>query len=128
MSEVTQLDRIEAMLKRLIAQTAAKRPGEDEKVFKDPKKWDGASYIGSQMSECPADYLRAYAKYKGACAYMCRKEADPSKLQYAERDERTAKLAIEWATWRESLSEEPQAPAAKTEDFGSAADGGDIPF
>ena len=129
MSEVTQLDRIEAMLKRLLMQTAPKRPGDDEKIFRDPKEkyWQGASFVGSKMSECPADYLRAYAKYKSACAYMGRKESDPSKLQYAERDEKTAAAALAWADWRDALGgDDSPTPAPAQEDFGTAADGGDL--
>lgn len=116
MSEVTQLDRIEAMLKRLIAQTGPKRPGDDEQIFKDPKEkyWQGESYAGCKLSEAPADYLRAYAKYKSACAFMGRKEGDPEKLKYVERDEATAKLASRWAEYREaSGTEEKATPAPK---------------
>ncbi len=98
---MTQLDRIEAMLKRIIAQTAPAKPMQDEKVFKDPKDkyWQGPSYIGRKLSECPSDYLEAYAKYKGACAWANRKEGDPAKAQYADKDDASAKLANEWASY-----------------------------
>jgi hypothetical protein len=114
------LMRLEMKIDRLLAQTGPKRPAEDEKVFKDPKEkyWDGDSYAGSRFSECPADYLRAMAKYKAACAWANRKEGDPSKAQYAERDDATAKLAREWADYQEATGavtysrSEPSAPSA----------------
>jgi hypothetical protein len=102
-----RLDEIHAMLKSLLRQTGPKRPMQDEKIFKDasPKYWTGEMMTGRQMSECPADYLYAFAKYKGACAFMARKENDPEKVKYADRDERSAKLAHEWATYREAVGE-----------------------
>lgn len=137
MSEATQLDRIEALLKRLIVQTGPKRPADDEKIFRDPKEkyWQGESYEGCKLSEAPADYLRALAKYKGACAWANRKEGDPAKAKYADKDEATAKLATAWAEYREASGTDVPAPAGKparkepADDFGPPpGDDGDIPF
>ncbi len=121
------LNTVNAKLDRLLAMNGPRRPSDDEKIFKDPKEkyWNGPSYIGSKLSEAPADYLRAYAKYKSACAYMGRKENDPSKLQYAERDEKTVKLAHAWADYRDASGDVP-APAA--ESVASASDDSDLPF
>lgn len=130
--------RLEKKIDKLIAQTAPKRPGDDEQVFKDPKEkyWQGESFAGCKLSECPAEYLRAYAKYKGACAFMGRKEGDPAKLQYAERDEKTAALARSWAEFREASGTEAKAPDTPKgkpvdkggEDFGGPPDDDSIPF
>ncbi len=136
MNPPTQLDRIEALMRQLIAQTAPKMPGEDEKVFRDPpaKYWEGESYAGNKMSECPADYLRALAKYKSACAFMNRKEADPAKAQYADRDDKTAATAKEWAAYQEASGGEVHTPVPKPAPKKTAppvsndADGDDVPF
>jgi hypothetical protein len=133
MSEPTQLDRIESMIRRILVQTAPRTPSSDEKIFKDPKStyWQGESYIGSKLSECPSDYLRAYAKYKAACAWACRKEGDRDKLQYAERDEATAKLATAWAEYRDATetgeSPPPRSESGSTES-GPIGEDGEIPF
>jgi hypothetical protein len=112
-TEPSQLDRIEAMLKRLLIQTGPRQPAEDEKVFKDlsAKYWNGDSFKGCRLSECSAAFLRAYARYKSACAYMGRKENKPEKLQYVERDEKSAKLAAEWAAYREASGDAEPAPS-----------------
>lgn len=133
-SLIAALDRIEKKVDRIVKQTAARKPGDDERVYKDPKEkyWQGESFIGGNLSEAPADYLRAYAKYKSACAYANRKEGDPAKAQYAEKDDRSAKLASEWAAYREADGEAPAAqpkPAAKGTQESFDDDGSDqIPF
>ncbi len=130
-------DLINAKLDRLLAQTGPKRPAGDEQIFKDPKEkyWDGESYAGGKLSEAPADYLYAYAKYKSACAWANRKEGDPKKAQYAEKDDTTAKLAIAWAEYRESTGATvTKAPAPKKQqtesgdDFGPPPDEDSVPF
>lgn len=130
--EPTQLDRIESMLHRLLVQTAPKAPGEDESVYRDPKEkyWTGESYVGSKMSECPPDYLRALAKYKSACAWANRKEGDPNKAQYAEKDDRTAALARMWADYQDAIGESPQRSrqAASQQESNAPAGEDDIPF
>lgn len=135
-----RLDRMESMLKRLIARTAPKQPTEDEKVFRDPKEkyWTGRSYVGASLGECPADYLRAYAKYRAACAWANRKEGDQAKAKYADKDDATARVATAWAEYREATATgdrpEPkqQRGAMPSMDEGAAdkaaADDGDIPF
>lgn len=132
---IASLARLEKKVDKLIAQTAPRKPGDDEQVYKDPKEkyWTGESYAGCKLSECPADYLRAYAKYKNACAWANRKEGDPEKAKYADKDERSAKLASAWAQYREATSTEPEAtpmpqggPSQQTFDQSDASD--DIPF
>lgn len=126
-----KIDELHAMLKALLRQTGPKRPMGDEKIFKDPsaKHWNGDLYAGRQMSEAPPDYLRAFAKYKGACAYMARKENDPTKTQYADRDEKSAKLAEEWVAFKEATEDAPkQAPRASAPQYTSDDDGGELPF
>lgn len=125
----TQLDRIEALMRKLIAQTAPKIPSGDEKVFKDPseKYWAGESFKGCKLSECSAAFLRAYAKYKSACAFMGRKDNEPEKLKYVERDEVTAKLAIAWAEYREASGEQ-EAASEPGVVSSTAEDSADVPF
>jgi hypothetical protein len=104
-----QANRIEAKLDRLLAMNGPKQPHDDEKIFKDPsaKYWPGRSYKDAKLSVCPADFLRAYAKYKDACAFMARKEADPEKAKYADRDAKSAALARAWADFREASGDSP---------------------
>lgn len=123
MSELSQLDRIEALLvsidKRMAsgaAQAAAKQSSGgavatdsdldsqwgDEPIKKMPtaKYWQGDDFTGSTMSECPADFLDAFAKYKEACAYMGDKSAaagDEKKAKYAGYDRKSAARARGWA-------------------------------
>lgn len=71
----------------------------DEEIRRDPssKYWDGGSYISRRMSECPADYLDAYAKYKNACAFMNEKEGKEDKAKYVGYDRKSAARARGWA-------------------------------
>jgi hypothetical protein len=72
----------------------------DPEIRKDPteKYWTGASYAGCRLSQCPADYLDAFAKYKDACAYAGEKEGSEKKKKYADYDRRDAARARGWAT------------------------------
>lgn len=71
----------------------------NQPVRKDPneKNWKGKSCIGLRLSECPADYLDAFAKYKDSCAYMNEKSGDPAKAKYIAYDRRDAARARGWA-------------------------------
>lgn len=94
----------------------------DPDIRKDPtaKYWSGTSYQGKKMSECPADYLEALAKYKDACAVMSAKEGTPDKLKYAGYDRRDAKRARAWAERKRKSGADP---------FGQRPEGDpDIPF
>lgn len=100
----------------------------DPDIRKDPsvKYWSGESYQGKKMSQCPPDYLEAFAKYKDACAHMNEREGDPAKAKYVGYDRRDAKRARAWA---ERLRKQP----AKATGFASAAvaydeNGDEIPF
>lgn len=75
----------------------------DEQIRKmpSPKYWNGADYTNENMSSLPSDFLRAYAKYKSACAYMTRKNGDPEKLKYADYDDKSARRALGWAARNE---------------------------
>jgi hypothetical protein len=114
--KLTQFEKLLAeqnlKIDRMLRFLAPKQPHEDEKIFKDPtpKYWNGESYKGAKLSETPSDYLRALANYKSACAFMARKEGKPDKIQYAERDEKLAALARQWAEYREASGESPAAP------------------
>ena len=128
------LARVEKKVDQLIQQTAPPTPADDEPIGRDPseKYWTGASCKGLRMSECPPDYLRAYSKYRYACVFMARKENNPEKMKYVDRDEKSAKLAKEWAEYREALgygnapstsSEPPSQTVSET-----LGEGSDIPF
>jgi hypothetical protein len=118
------LARIEAKLDRLLAQTGPRRPADDEKIHKDPKNtdkttyWDGESFAGCKMSECPPEYLRALAKYKGACVWAAneafKKKGDDKELRYVDSNKATAKLALAWAEYREAGGTEVSAPPVPT--------------
>jgi hypothetical protein len=135
--------RLESKVDRLLAMCGPKRPSEDGQIYKDPKEkyWTGESYAGCKFSECPPDYLRAFAKYKGACVWAAKmaheKSGDADELKYVGKNEGEAKLALAWAEFREaSGSEATPAPAPKgkparnepEDDFGPPPDGEEIPF
>lgn len=67
------------------------------------KYWTGESFVGKRLSLCTPEFLVAYAKYKGVCAFMSRKEyaKDPvknaAKAKYAEYDEKDSARALSWA-------------------------------
>jgi hypothetical protein len=134
-----RLDRIEAKLdvlsKAKAASPASKTEGDiasdadldgkygNEEIRRDPssKYWDGASYAGQRMSECPADYLDAYAKYKDACAYMNQKEGKEEKAKYVGYDRKSAARARGWAQ-RIRGGYKPPAPVL------APIDDSDVPF
>lgn len=132
---VARLSAIEGKINRLLAQSGPKRPSDDEKVYRDPKEkyWAGDSYAGARMSECPPDYLRALAKYKSACAWANRKEGDPAKAKYADKDEATSKLALAWAEYHEASGTVTHSPAPSSrpasDDFGDTeSNDSSVPF
>lgn len=87
----------------------------DEEIRRDPssKYWEGESYISRRMSECPADYLDAYAKYKNACAFMNEKEGKEDKAKYVGYDRKSAARARGWA---QRLRSGYKAPEKSTTD------------
>lgn len=84
----------------------------NEPIRRDPssKYWPGPSHVGDRMSDCPAEYLDALAKYKDACAHMNEKSGDASKAKYIEYDRRDAARARGWAA-RIRSGKVVQAPA-----------------
>lgn len=125
-----RLAALEAKIDRLLALCLPAPPSEDEKIFKDPpaKYWAGNAYAGSRMSECSAEYLTALAKYKRACVWANKKENDPAKAKYAERDEATAVLALTWADYQRKTGKKDDAlTKSGGEDF-EPGDNTEIPF
>jgi hypothetical protein len=115
----------------------------DPQIRKDPtaRYWTGRSYVGKTLSQCPADYLRAFARYKQSCAFMNDKAGDPQKAKYAGYDRKDASRAVGWALRIESgrTAAPPPSPTSQTggssgdyaSDFGGdsyADDTSDIPF
>lgn len=133
---------MEAKLDRLIAQTGPKRPRDDGKVFKDLKEkyWTGDSYAGCAFSECPADFLRAFAKYKHACVWAAneahKKSGNADELKHVDKNNAQAALALEWAEYHEASGTTASAPlppkgkaTAPEDDFRPPPDDqGEIPF
>jgi hypothetical protein len=66
----------------------------DPVIRRDPKRWQGPSYVGKHYSECPADYLLTLADFKEWSAANPRPDADP---KYADYDRRDAARARGWA-------------------------------
>lgn len=115
----------------------------DPEIKKDPpvKYWSGADCKGMRMSDCPPEYLDAFAKWKDACAYMADKNAASltgeeaeKKRRYAGYDRRDAARARGHAKRiRErgapTRAKPAAAPAQSPEyaDFGGSPDD-EIPF
>lgn len=95
----------------------------DPAIRRDPpeKYWRGDRYVGCHLSECPADYLEAWAKYKLACAFVADK--DPAKAKYANYDRKDAARALGWARRIKAGQHTPKARPAS--DFG-ASEGSDF--
>lgn len=71
----------------------------DPQIQRDPseKYWKGESWVNMQMSQCPADYLDAFAQYKEACAWMNEQKGDHAKAKYVAYDRKDAARARGWA-------------------------------
>lgn len=71
----------------------------DPSVKKDPTDqfWRGASFVNKRLSECPAEYLDAFAKYKDLCAKLKEKDGSEAKKKYAAYDRADAARARGWA-------------------------------
>jgi hypothetical protein len=72
----------------------------NEVIRKSPsaRYWAGDDHTGARMSECSAEFLEAYARYKDACAFMAAKEAKtkPEKEKYVGYDKKSAARARGW--------------------------------
>lgn len=112
-----QLNRIEAKIDRLLGQqSAAAAPGiapdsdldsqwGDEEVKKNPKRWQGESFAGRRMSECPPEFLDCLAEHFD---YKAAREADDAasltdadeaakKKKYSGYSRKSAARARGWA-------------------------------
>lgn len=71
----------------------------DPPVKKDPTDqfWRGVSFVNKRLSECPAEYLDAFAKYKELCAKLKEKDGTEAKKKYAAYDRADAARARGWA-------------------------------
>lgn len=89
----------------------------NEAIRKDPtpRFWKGESYVGARLSECPVDYLDAFAEYKDVCALMTEKNHadDPQKMKYVTYNRKDAMLARGWAARlrAQGVGTKKQAPA-----------------
>lgn len=94
----------------------------NEEIRRDPsaKYWSGESYTGQRMSDCSAEYLDAFAKYKDACAYMNQKEGKEEKAKYVGYDRKSAARARGWAQRIRGGYKAPERAAPPQDD--------DVPF
>ena len=123
---LTVLRRIEQKLDRAIAGGGGDGPEVaadadldsqwgDEEVKKSPPRWRGDDYAGKRMSECPPDFLDAFAEFKDYCADRDeRKVGDEKAQKYAGYNRRSAARARGWAKrlragWRRPGTAEPDA-------------------
>lgn len=100
----------------------------NEDIRRDPsaKYWSGDSSVGKKMSECDANYLDAYAKYKDACAYANEKEGNAEKAKYIGYDRKSARRARGWA--KRVRDGHPSAKANSDDLFSESPSSDDIPF
>lgn len=114
---IAMLARIEAKLDRILTAPSGARPHNDPAVRKDPKGWDGPSFAGRAMSECPPDYLE---KLAGLFDWMA--DRDDEAGAKGETNERgyaksgkwkraDAQLAREWAAYARAKKAAPAAAA-----------------
>jgi hypothetical protein len=124
------LKSIDASLKELLALSKSKKRAEtatvgfapdsdldsahgNEQIRFDPRDWNGPSFKGKRMSECPAAYLDLLAD---AYAYFAKKndesyaKADNGELK-SKYDRRSEARARGWAA-RVRAGVKPEAPAA----------------
>lgn len=74
-------------------------PYGNPEIRKDPPRWSGKSYVGSRMSDCPADYLENLAGFKD---WQARKQEEANEVDAKGRprsdwSRKDAKLARGWA-------------------------------
>lgn len=94
------------------------------------KYWGGQSFKGKRLSQCPPEFLEAYAKYKAVCAKMKRKDieknpSDPknaANAKYAEYDEKDRQRAIGWRRRLLAGWTPPPAPQASENPFDRASE------
>lgn len=111
---IAMLARIEGKLDRLLSAPTGARPHNDPAVRKDPKGWDGPSFEGRAMSECPPDYLE---KLAGLFDWMAAKDDEagakgetnakgyPKSGKWKRED---AQLCREWAAYARTKKAAPQ--------------------
>lgn len=142
MSDTERIDKLEAKVAAIEAQLAGTRvaPADlpevdindkfgDPEIRRDPPRWKGESFVGSRMSECSAEYLRAQSLFM---KWKAGKNAAEGKAKYAEYDLRDAARALAHAKRKES-----EAARYGTSGHGASAkhsapreeeDDGSIPF
>ena len=95
----------------------------DPEVRRDPKDWQGSTFVGARYSQCPPDYLRSLA---GLLAWQARKSDEKNDLAsngkprsaYLLRD---AARALGWARRAETRPTATRRPTNPT-GRGSMAD------
>lgn len=129
-AEVTELKerlaRVEATLRQRTPAGPATLPDVDldsehgdPEIRRDPPKWEGRSYVGARMSQCPPDYLRSLS---GFLQWKSRKNDEEGKGKYAKYDLLDAARAIGWAKRNES-STSGAAEASRRRRYGTTGFG-----
>jgi hypothetical protein len=93
----------------------------DRQIRKDPPRWDGESFQGRTMSECPVAYLRALSEFLTWQADKDEQKGDASKLKYVGYARKDACLALGWAKRKEAGWKPKHSPAPDPAD--APADG-----
>lgn len=124
---------LEKQIASLIVKQAARQPAQpagdvatdrdldgqygDPVIKKDPKRWEGDSYVGCRFSECPPEYLDEVANFKAWQADMDSrkgtKEAD-TKAKFNRLDGNRARgwAARKRAGWQPAPAQDDALPAA----------------
>lgn len=111
------------------------KPWADMESKRDPKFWNGESFVGRRFSECPAEYLTMLAEFHDWKAKKG-KEEDPPRLNskgepWWKSDELIAKVARGWAARANGRPAARPAPKPKAPPvpFDAPDDGADdVPF
>lgn len=110
---IAMLARIEGKLDRILSAPTGARPHNDPAIRKDPKGWDGPSFEGRAMSECPPNYLE---KLAGLYDWMADRDDEagargetnakgyPKSGKWKRED---AQLAREWAAYARAKKAAP---------------------
>lgn len=112
---IAALARIEAKLDRILSAPTGARPHNDPAVRRDPKGWDGPSFAGRAMSECPPEFLE---KLANLFDWMASKDdeagarGETNDKGYAKSGKwkrADAQLAREWAAYARTKKAAPEA-------------------
>ncbi|MFM1749021.1 MAG: hypothetical protein RLZZ188_2687 [Verrucomicrobiota bacterium] len=97
-------------------------PKGNPEIRRDPKDWTGGSYVGAQMSDCPADYLEMLA---GLYEWMARKDDEAGAR--GEKDPKGYARSGKWK-WQDAALARGWAARARKQGNTNATMTDEIPF